>query len=309
MLVQTICREEGVRQMDVEQTEIEERWISGPKLRRVGGAGAILLACAVLLCLAVACSRPSAASKHPRSSTGRTAGSVTPAASTATSQKVKKSKTSAAVHTRTLAETHGKNRTREKTAAKKGGTSATTAKPGTTARTTATEQKAGTTGGNTASAAGYQVSAVGDSVMLGAAPDLRQDIPGLTDVDAVVSLQVEPAIGILQQLRAEGRLGQVVIVHLGNNGTFTPEEFDEIMQVLSGAQKVVFVNDEVPRPWEASNNAVISEGVARYPGKAVLVDWHAASEGHPEYFYGDGVHLTPEGAQVYSRLIAAKVNT
>lgn len=286
--------------MDVEQTKIAR-----PKLRRVGSAGVILLACAMLLCLTVACSK-SSARKHPRSSTENSPGSVTTVASTATTQK--KSKTSAPVHARTLAEMHGKTRTREKTTAKKGETSATTARPGTTARTTAGEQKAGTTGGNTASATSYEVSAVGDSVMLGAAPDLRQDIPGLTEVDAVVSLQVEPAIGILQQLRTEGRLGQVVIVHLGNNGTFTSGEFDEIMQVLSGARKVVFVNDEVPRPWEASNNAVISDGVARYPGKAVLVDWHAASEGHPEYFYGDGVHLTPEGAQVYSRLIAAKVN-
>jgi hypothetical protein len=36
----------------------------------------------------------------------------------------------------------------------------------------------------------------------------------------------------------------------------------------------------------------------------VLVDWHARSAGHPEYFY-DGLHLTPSGARAYAGLISA----
>jgi lysophospholipase L1-like esterase len=54
----------------------------------------------------------------------------------------------------------------------------------------------------------------------------------------------------------------------------------------------------------APNNKVLADGVARYPDKAVLVDWHARSAGHPEYFY-DGLHLTPSGARAYAGLIAA----
>lgn len=157
------------------------------------------------------------------------------------------------------------------------------------------------------SASADQVSAVGESVMLDAAPNLKQDIPGLTTIDAEVGLQVEPAIEILEQLHAEGRLGDIVIVHLGTNGTFTSGEFDRIMQVLSGVREVVFVNDAVPRSWEASNNAVIAAGVERYPEKAVLADWYAASAGHPEYFAGDGFHLAPQGAQAYAALIAARI--
>jgi lysophospholipase L1-like esterase len=36
----------------------------------------------------------------------------------------------------------------------------------------------------------------------------------------------------------------------------------------------------------------------------VLVDWYAASAGHPEYFW-DGLHLTPQGARAYADTIAA----
>jgi peptidoglycan/LPS O-acetylase OafA/YrhL len=148
------------------------------------------------------------------------------------------------------------------------------------------------------------VSAIGDSVMLGAIRGLQKDIQGLTVIDAQVGLQVYTATDILKSRRASGQLGDVVVVHLGNNGTFTKGEFDQIMRILSGVDKVVFVNVSVPRPWEEPNNQVIAEGVARYPN-TVLVDWHSASADRPELFYKDGYHLSPEGQQIYADLISA----
>ena len=148
------------------------------------------------------------------------------------------------------------------------------------------------------------VSAIGDSVMLGAIGGLQKDIQGLTVIDAQVGLQVYTATDILKSRRASGQLGDVVVVHLGNNGTFTKGEFDQIMRILSGVDKVLFVNLSVPRPWEEPNNQVIAEGVARYPN-TVLVDWHSASADRPELFYKDGYHLRPEGQQIYADLISA----
>ena len=46
--------------------------------------------------------------------------------------------------------------------------------------------------------------------------------------------------------RAAGELGEVV-VHIGNNGVYTEEEFDQTMQALEGVRRVVFVNVNVPR--------------------------------------------------------------
>jgi hypothetical protein len=151
------------------------------------------------------------------------------------------------------------------------------------------------------------VSAIGDSVMLGAVPSLQKDIRGLGVVDAEVGLQVYDAIGILQSRRASGQLGSLVIVHLGNNGTFTKQEFDQIMRILSGVDKVVFVNVKVPRSWEETNNEVISEGVERYPN-AEMVDWYAASANHPEYFYSDGYHLRPRAQKVYADLLSSHLD-
>ena len=152
------------------------------------------------------------------------------------------------------------------------------------------------------------VTAIGDSVMLGAAAELQRTVDSLTVIDAEVGLQAATAIEILQARRAAGQLGEVVVVHVGNNGTFTAEQFDEMMGVLAGVRRVVFVNANVPRPWEGPNNAVLADGVRRYPS-AVLADWHSASIDHPEYFVEDGVHLQIEGQQVYADLIASRLRT
>ncbi len=147
------------------------------------------------------------------------------------------------------------------------------------------------------------VFAIGDSVMVGAAGAL-QDALGDVEVDAAVSRQASTAIEILRAKRDADQLGDVVVVHMGTNGTFSAPEFDAMMAILADVPRVVFVNLKVPRPWEAADNAVIADGVQRYPN-TVLVDWHTAGNNHPEYFWGDGIHLQPNGAQAYANLIAA----
>ena len=149
------------------------------------------------------------------------------------------------------------------------------------------------------------VTAIGDSVMLGAANTLAPTV-GNIEVDAEVGRQVSTAIDLLRAYRDAGRLGEVVVVHMGNNGTFSASQFDQMMEVLANVRRVVFVNLKVPRSWEGSNNTVLAEGVTRY-SNAVLVDWHAASVDRPDFFWSDGIHLRPEGAQYYAQLIAAAV--
>ena len=152
------------------------------------------------------------------------------------------------------------------------------------------------------------VSAIGDSVMITAIEALEQEIPNLGLLNAQGSRQPTAAIDLLQRWRAAGYLGDAVVINVGNNGPFTAEQFDEMMGVLAGVPKVLIVSLTVPPgvkdPVAVSNNAVLSDGVQRY-SNTVLVDWHAASAEHPEYFTGDdNIHLSLQGAQAYAKLIA-----
>jgi hypothetical protein len=135
---------------------------------------------------------------------------------------------------------------------------------------------------------------------------LQGDIPGAV-VDAAVSRQWSTGESILGQLRASGQLGAVVIVALGSNGPITAADFDAMMAVVAGANRVVFVNVHVDQPWQDPNDAVLAAGVARTPG-TVLVDLQAAALAHPEWF-SDGTHLPIGGpvAQLLAAAIAADV--
>jgi hypothetical protein len=153
---------------------------------------------------------------------------------------------------------------------------------------------------------GGQVTAVGDSVIIDIQPNLEADIPGVS-VDGLVSRQFESGIAVVQADRAAGTLGSVLVIELGTNGTVTSDNVDAMMQAAAGVKRVVFVNVDVPRSWEASDNAVLAAGVARYPGVAVLADWYSLSSPHPEWFTADQVHLNPTGASAMATLIAQNV--
>jgi lysophospholipase L1-like esterase len=146
---------------------------------------------------------------------------------------------------------------------------------------------------------------VGDSVMIDYQGDLQSDIPGV-NVDAAVSRQWSDGEAVLQSLKAEGQLGSYVIVGLGTNGPITPTDFDNMMAILSGATRVVFVNVHVDRDWQDPNNAVIANGVARY-ANAALVDWATLAAQNPQWFGPDGTHLGIDGpgAQALASLITS----
>ena len=49
--------------------------------------------------------------------------------------------------------------------------------------------------------------------------------------------------------------------------------------------------------------------IAKYAEKfgAILIDWNAISQGHPEFFAPDGVHLVPAGVRAYVGAITSQL--
>ncbi len=150
-----------------------------------------------------------------------------------------------------------------------------------------------------------QVTAVGDSVMLDYQEPLEASIPGI-NVEAAVSRQWSDGEVILQNLKASGGLGGDVIVALGTNGPITNADFDNMMSILGGASRVVFVNVHVDRPWQDANNAVIAAGAAQYRN-VVVADWASLAAQNPQWFGADGTHLPIDGpgADALATLVAS----
>ena len=146
----------------------------------------------------------------------------------------------------------------------------------------------------------FDVFAVGDSVMLGAAKKLTS--MGLT-VDAAKNRQVIEALQIFNYYASTGELGENVVVHLGTNGTTKASSFESILEPLAGVERVVVLTVRVPgQQYETINNDIIRGLPSRFPN-VTLLDWWALSADKPEWFARDGVHLNDEGRDNYVRLI------
>ncbi len=149
---------------------------------------------------------------------------------------------------------------------------------------------------------GADVTAIGDSVMIDAAPYLQRLLPGIT-IDAVVGRQLYQTPAVIAELKEHGQLGSRVILELGNNGPYSRAQLISLLRSLNGAKEILLVNTRVPRPWQDQVNRLLASVVKTYPN-AVLVNWYDASQGHANFFYPDGVHLDPQGASFYASLLA-----
>jgi peptidoglycan/LPS O-acetylase OafA/YrhL len=136
----------------------------------------------------------------------------------------------------------------------------------------------------------------GDSVILGIRSAIA-DIRPLLVVNARVG---RAAPELLEEMNRdlEKAAGSTVVMDLGNNDLLVEETVRAIFELVKESPKVVVVNTAVPRPYRDANNELIAQLAAEYSNVRV-VDWNAISDGHPEYFAPDGVHLVPTGVSAY----------
>jgi peptidoglycan/LPS O-acetylase OafA/YrhL len=151
------------------------------------------------------------------------------------------------------------------------------------------------------------IVALGDSVMLGAAPQLLSTFGPGTLVDAQVGRTLWPVVGIVASLRAEGRLGEQVVIHLGDNGGVDPDLIARTMASLTDVDRVLWLTVKVPRSWEAGVNATLAAEIPKYPNARIL-DWKGIAT-DPAFFYEDGIHLRPNGAAFYAENVKAALTT
>ena len=144
----------------------------------------------------------------------------------------------------------------------------------------------------------------GDSVILGIRSVLEENQP-ISLVNARIGRQAPELLEVLIQDQPQA-LDSPVIFNLGNNNALSREQVEQIFEAVKGQPQIIVVNTAVPRPWRDGNNQIINEVAAKYP-QADVIDWNAISNGRPEYFAPDGVHLVPAGVNAYVSAILEKL--
>lgn len=123
-------------------------------------------------------------------------------------------------------------------------------------------------------------------------------------LDAAIGRQLYTAKDVYQQHVDGGWNGPVVIFEVGTNGPATADDVREMVESVPSDKYVYLVNVRSPDPLQDVNNALLQQAADEHENVRII-DWHAASAGHDEYFDGDGTHLTAgDGCQAYIELIA-----
>ncbi|MFZ9293836.1 MAG: acyltransferase family protein [Candidatus Nanopelagicaceae bacterium] len=136
----------------------------------------------------------------------------------------------------------------------------------------------------------------GDSVILG----IRNVLASYERIE-LINARVGRQIGeLIEVARTDQKFvaDSPVVLNLGNNNRLLESDVVELFEIVKDQPRVIVVNTAVPRSWRDENNAIIAQVTSRYPN-TTLIDWQKLSEGHPEYFASDGVHLNPPGVNAY----------
>jgi hypothetical protein len=167
------------------------------------------------------------------------------------------------------------------------------------------------------------VYAIGDSVMLGVGctpePDrsclggsynLEKQIPDL-ESNAEVSRSFRSAAGLVSSRLSMAPVPQVLVIHLGTNGSPSDQDFADLMDAAKDVPRVLVLTVKQSNTAnETQTNLVIRRNVPLY-SNAELVDWYALAEANPSWLSVDtnyGAHLWTSAARKgYVDLIADSI--
>ncbi|WP_434970773.1 acyltransferase family protein [Microbacterium sp. bgisy207] len=152
---------------------------------------------------------------------------------------------------------------------------------------------------------GSDVNAVGDSVMLAAAPSLFDTMPGIR-LDAAESRSSWAGPGIVGAWANAGQLGRYLVIALGTNGPISWDAYERMAATAGPDRTLVLVNAYAPRDWIPGVNSDIAAFAASHPG-TVIADWAGAIDPHVDTLAGDRIHPGTSGGRIYADTVLAAI--
>lgn len=151
-----------------------------------------------------------------------------------------------------------------------------------------------------------QITAIGDSVMEGSAYKY-QEIFKKMNLNTSVSRQIFELPDIEQTMLNAGQIKDIVLVGLGTNGTYTPDQMAQIMKEFGKERQVFWINVHTPdSSWEKQVNADLAKSAKKYKN-LTIIDWAKYSKDHPDWFVADHTHPTTEGIDKIVTFVAKNI--
>ena len=146
--------------------------------------------------------------------------------------------------------------------------------------------------------------AIGDSPMVLALPDLAE--VGYRANGRECRFYPE-GLDVVREYKRRGRLGSLVTLALGSNGTVTRENVHDALDIVGRRRTLALVTPRETGGGESGDADVVRREASEHRNRIVLLDWVRYSAGHSSWFQADGLHLTFEGAEAMARLFKRPV--
>lgn len=154
--------------------------------------------------------------------------------------------------------------------------------------------------GNAARASVKNVTIIGDSVTLDAAPDLKAKFNNSVTINAKQSRHIGDELDWVKKQRKHHHLGRTVVISLGTNGELYEKAVKALLKVLGPNRSVFWVNVYGPElDWTRANNDYLNQLAAATPN-LTIIDWNSTLSAHPEWLWEDGIHPNPDGSKAYA---------
>ena len=110
-------------------------------------------------------------------------------------------------------------------------------------------------------------------------------------------------------MKKKGKLGDIVIISLGTNGTFNPATGEKLISCIGKKRSIYWVNAYGKNmEWQKEVNTSIQK-LAEKHSNVHVISWAKEAKKHPDWFYQDGTHLNTKGQKGFSRFIKNQLLT
>lgn len=150
----------------------------------------------------------------------------------------------------------------------------------------------------------YAPLLIGDSVLVDIDYQIRKVFPNAT-IDGEVGRNIYKAIPVADKYTDFNRRDAIVVLYLGTNGDFEDIQMNTILKKFNKAQ-VFLVTARVPKDYEAHVNEEMYRFSQKYKN-VHIIDWYKVSQGHPEYFAPDGIHLEYPGIKAMVKVVTDEI--
>lgn len=145
-------------------------------------------------------------------------------------------------------------------------------------------------------------TAIGDSVMLGAVPLLKELFPDSV-ISAAESRQVWEAKSLAEELDAKGELLDTVVIALGANGSFSQKQGQSLLDSFEPDCQIYWVAPYGKNLYWKDSTLEILQELASENENLTILNWPAEAEQHSDWFYEDGMHLNDAGKGGYAQFL------